>query len=126
MEVGFDTIDRWAAAATCDPAEVEAERGVVREEFRLNVEVPGWDAYQWISDAYDGGIVYEGRLPIDGDPEAILTTTADQAQLSYDSWYRPDKTAIIAVGDLPVAYPAVPVRVARLHHPHAGRRHGRR
>ena len=95
---GFDILSEWAYAMTLDPDEVERERGVVLEEWRL-----GQGADQRIRDrqfpVLFGDSRYSVRLPI-GLPEVIETASADDLRGFYERWYRPDLMAVVAVGDL--------------------------
>ena len=95
---GFDILSEWAYAITLDPDEVERERGVVLEEWRL-----GQGADQRIRDrqfpVLFGDSQYSVRLPI-GLPEVIETASADDLRGFYERWYRPDLMAVVAVGDL--------------------------
>src|SRR5262245_44672663 len=63
LETGFRVLENWAHALTFDPAEVEKERGVVIEEWRI-----GRGAQQRIRDkqlpVLLNGSRYAGRLPI--------------------------------------------------------------
>lgn len=102
VEVAFDILGEWASAAAFDPEEVAAERGVIREEYRLSADAPGWAAAQRILDYYYQDTAYDGRQPIGTSAEAIMATEAGAARLFYDRWYRPDQMAVVAVGDLPV------------------------
>ena len=95
---GFDILSEWAYAMTLDPEEVERERGVVLEEWRL-----GQGADQRIRDrqfpVLFGDSQYSVRLPI-GLPEVIETASAGDLRGFYERWYRPDLMAVVAVGDL--------------------------
>jgi zinc protease len=94
---GFDILSEWAYAITLDPDEVERERGVVLEEWRL-----GRGADQRIRDqqfpVLFGDSQYSVRLPI-GLQEVIETASADDLRGFYERWYRPELMAVIAVGD---------------------------
>jgi zinc protease len=94
---GLDILHDWAGDATYDPAEVDKERGVVKEEWRL-----GRGAGQRIFDKQAPvlfkGTRYAARLPI-GLPEIIDKAPRDRLYKFYKEWYRPDLMAVIAVGD---------------------------
>ncbi len=101
IELGIDVLVEWAARATIDAAEVEAEIGVVLDEWRLrDLGVDGR-----ISNAFNELIVqgtpYEDRLPI-GSAESIQGTTKEALERFYEDWYRPDLMAVVAVGDFDV------------------------
>jgi zinc protease len=94
---GLDILHDWAGDVTYDPAEVDKERGVVKEEWRL-----GRGAGQRIFDK-QAPVLFKGsryavRLPI-GLPEIIDKANRDRLYKFYKDWYRPDLMAVIAVGD---------------------------
>jgi zinc protease len=94
---GLDILHDWAGDVAYDPAEVDRERGVVLEEWRL-----GRGAQQRLFDK-QAPVLFKGsryavRLPI-GLPEIIKTAPRDRLHRFYKDWYRPDLMAVIAVGD---------------------------
>ena len=80
-----------------DPVEIDKERGVILEEWRL-----GLGAGERIQDAQFPvllkGSRYAERLPI-GKPEIIQNVNHDRLKQFYADWYRPDLMAVVAVGD---------------------------
>jgi zinc protease len=97
MFTGMDILRDWAGDVSFDPAEVDKERGVVTEEWRL-----GRGAFSRINDK-QWPIMFQGsqyavRLPI-GDPKILASAPRDTLYRFYKDWYRPDQMAIIAVGD---------------------------
>ena len=94
---GFDILSEWAYAITLDPEEVEKERGVIIEEWRLRS-----GARQRILDKQLpillGDSQYSERMPI-GLLEIIKTASAEDLRGFYERWYRPELMAVIAVGD---------------------------
>ncbi len=91
----------WAGRATIDADEVVAERGVVREEFRLRREQAGAAVNDAFDRVYFDGTPYEDRTP-SGAEQQIMATDASDVRAFYDRWYRPDLMAVVAVGDLPL------------------------
>lgn len=94
---GLDILRDWAGDVTFDPVEVDKERGVVLEEWRL-----GRGAWARVQDK-QWPVVFQGsryaeRLPI-GKPEIIRTAKPETLVRFYKDWYRPDQMAVIAVGD---------------------------
>mgnify|MGYP001466698867 CR=1 FL=1 len=87
----------WADGVTFDPGEVEKERGVILEEWRL-----GRGASRRLFDKQAPtvfhGSKYAERLPI-GLPEIIKGASRDKRVRFYQDWYRPDLMAVVAVGD---------------------------
>ncbi len=88
----------WAGDALVDPAEVEKERGVVVEEWRLSYLNAQGRITDEIIGALLGGSRYAERLPI-GNMEIVRGAPAETVRAFYETWYRPDNMAVIAVGD---------------------------
>jgi len=97
LETGIRILEQWAHAVTLDSLEVEKERGVVLEEWRL-----GQGAAARIRDQQFPVLFrdsrYADRLPI-GDPEILENFELGSLVRFYRDWYRPDLMAVIAVGD---------------------------
>ncbi len=93
----FDILEDWAHGVTFDSTEVEKERGVVLEEWRL-----GRGAGQRMFDkqlpVLFRGSRYALRLPI-GTPDCIQKCLRGAIRRFYADWYRPDLLAVVAVGD---------------------------
>ena len=90
-------LEDFAHNVTFDPGEIDQERGVILEEWRL-----GLGAGERIQNAQFPlllkGSRYADRLPI-GKPEIIRNVNHDRLKQFYTDWYRPDLMAVIAVGD---------------------------
>jgi len=97
FELALDVLEQWAAHATFTDEEIEKERGVVYEEYRLG---RGADEriFDQIFPVLFHGSRYAERLPI-GLPEIILNAPPQRIRDYYHEWYRPDLMGIIAVGD---------------------------
>jgi zinc protease len=93
----FQVLEDWAHNLSFDPVELEKERGVVMEEWRL-----GRGAGRRMLDKIFPVILkdsrYADRLPI-GKPEIIQGAKAERLKQYYADWYRPDLMAVVAVGD---------------------------
>jgi zinc protease len=100
LKNGFQIMRDWAQNATLDPVEIDKERGVVLEEKRL-----GKGAQQRMQDKYLPLIFnnsrYSNRLPI-GTEDVLKNATPATIRQFYQDWYRPDKQALIVVGDIDV------------------------
>ena len=100
-------LEDWAHNVSFDPVEIDKERGVILEEWRLGLGADGR-----MRDAQFPvllrGSRYAERLPI-GTSEIIRTFTPDVLRRFYTDWYRPDLMAVIAVGDFDPA--AVEARI---------------
>ena len=98
LEKAFQILSDWAYAISFEPEEVELERGVVLEEWRLG---QGFDS-RWRDGLYQalfGASRYSERSPI-GLPEVVETAPVEQLRAYYERWYRPELMALVAVGDL--------------------------
>lgn len=102
VETAFQILEDWAHGIAFDSVEVEKERGVVLEEWRL-----GQGAWSRVRDqqfpVLFQGSLYAERLPI-GDPEVLETFDHAVLKRFYSDWYRPDLMAVVAVGDFDTAW----------------------
>jgi zinc protease len=80
-----------------DSSEVESERGVVIEEWRLGRGAGARMRDRQIPVLLRGSR-YTERLPI-GDPDYLRTFPHEPLRRFYRDWYRPDLMAVVAVGD---------------------------
>ncbi|WP_419919543.1 insulinase family protein [Candidatus Poriferisocius sp.] len=99
VATAFEVLSQWAHAATLDPRDVEKERGIVRDEYRLSVETGSSVISSKFDDLYTKDTPYAGRDPI-GTAAGIESVTAEQLRDFYETWYVPSNMAVIAVGDL--------------------------
>jgi len=97
IEKGFQILADWAQHVSFEPEEVDKERGVIIEEWRL-----GRGANMRMLDKQLPAILkdsrYAERLPI-GKVEVIENFDHQSLKRYYSDWYRPDLMAVIAVGD---------------------------
>ncbi len=91
----------WAHDVTFDPEEIDKERGVIMEEWRLGRGASARMQDQQFPILFAGSR-YATRLPI-GKPDIIQHFTDDKLTRFYHDWYRPDLMAVIAVGDFDTA-----------------------
>lgn len=95
---GFLVMEDWAHNVTFDDEEIDKERGIVIEEWRL-----GRGPFQRIRDkilpTIFGESRYSERLPI-GKKEIIENADYETVRRFYRDWYRPDLMALIVVGDI--------------------------
>jgi len=101
LEKGFQVIEDWAFNAVLTPEEIDKERGVVLEEYRL-----GLGADDRMMKRYIPKMLYKShyadRMPI-GKKEILENFKYDRVVKFYKDWYRPDLMAVIVVGDIDVA-----------------------
>ncbi len=94
---GLQILEDWAHNVSFDPIEIDKERGVVIEEWRL-----GRGAFERMQRKIDPIIYnnskYAERNPI-GKKDVVLYCKHDTLTKFYHDWYRPDLQAIVVVGD---------------------------
>jgi len=97
LETAFLILEDWAHGLSFDLEEIDRERGVIVEEWRL-----GQGAGARMRDAQYPVLFkdsrYAQRLPI-GKMEVVENFDPETLKLFYRDWYRPDLMAVIAVGD---------------------------
>ncbi len=98
LDRGLLALADFAGGATLSDAEIQQERGVVLEEWRLGRGATDRMQRQQLPIVYRGSR-YAERLPI-GKPEIIEKGSADRVRAFYHDWYTPDRMAVIAVGDI--------------------------
>jgi zinc protease len=101
LEKGFQIIEDWAHNALLTDEEIDKERGVVLEEYRIGKGANERMRQRYLSKIMYGS-KYAKRLPI-GTKESIENFTYESLRRFYKDWYRPDLMAVIAVGDVDVA-----------------------
>ena len=97
LETAFQILSDWAYAISFAPEEVELERDVVLEEWRLE---QGFNSRIWeaLVPAMFGSSRYTDRDPI-GLTQVIETAPVQRLRDYYERWYRPNLMAVVAVGD---------------------------
>lgn len=101
VSTALDILQEWLSAATIAPDDVDAERGIVLDEWRARDQTPNGRIIDRLTSFLLDGTAYEGHLPI-GGRDAIASITPDVLRRFYDDWYRPDNAAVIVVGDVDV------------------------
>ena len=101
VATGLDVLEQWLSAATIDQAQVEAERGVVLDEWRGSERTSGGRIFAALESLFLEGSPYEDKRPL-GTSEAIEATDAGPLRAFYDDWYRPDLATVVVVGDIDV------------------------
>ncbi|MGY6647519.1 M16 family metallopeptidase [Wenyingzhuangia sp. IMCC45574] len=100
LEKGFQILEDWAFNASLTDEEIEKERGVVLEEYRLGLGADKRMLQNWLPKLMYNSR-YADRLPI-GTKEVLENFTHEDLRSFYRDWYRPDLMAVVAVGDVPV------------------------
>ncbi len=97
VDKGFQILSEWAHGVAFEPSQVEKERPVVIEEWRLGQGAENRMQNKWFPVLFSGSR-YGARLPI-GDKTILETYKPATLRRFYDTWYRPDLMAVVAVGD---------------------------
>ncbi|UOK42756.1 MULTISPECIES: M16 family metallopeptidase [Flavobacterium] len=101
LEKGFQILEDWAFNAVLTPEEINKERGVVLEEYRL-----GLGAQKRMMGRFMPKLMYNShyakRLPI-GQKEILEKFKHESLIRFYKDWYRPNLMSVIVVGDIDVA-----------------------
>jgi zinc protease len=100
VDKGLQILEDWAHNASLDSLEIEKERGVVIEEWRLSRGADERMMKQTLPIQYQGSR-YASRLPI-GTKESLDGFTHAALKRFYTDWYRPDEQAVVVVGDIDV------------------------
>jgi len=97
LDTGLQILREWAGSVSFDPEEIEKERGVVLEEWRLRQgganRIQNRQLPILLNDSH-----YAVRLPI-GTPESLRGFDPQRLVAFYHTWYRPELMTVIAVGD---------------------------
>ncbi|MGL5377159.1 MAG: M16 family metallopeptidase [Cetobacterium sp.] len=97
LNTGFDVLKEWSSEITLDEKDVENEKKIIIEEWRLRQGIS-----QRVGDIQKdiifGGSHYSKRYPI-GLPETINGATSELLKGYYKKWYQPQNISIVAVGD---------------------------
>lgn len=85
---------------TNDPAEIDAERGVIVEEWRTR-RTADWRMFEKSLPYLYGDSKY-ATCTLIGSKENLLSFKPESLWNFYKTWYRPDLQAVIVVGDVDV------------------------
>ena len=85
---------------TCDPKEIDAERGVILEERRSRCDA-NWRMFEQSLPYYFGDTQMARRTLIGGE-EQLKTFKPESLVNFYRKWYNPDMQAVVVIGDVDV------------------------
>ncbi|MBX3042109.1 MAG: insulinase family protein [Candidatus Kapabacteria bacterium] len=101
LEKGFQVLQDWLSNISFDPEEIEKERGVIMEEWRLYQANANGRTQQKHLEAILGESKFAKRFPI-GDTTIIQTAPREAFTRFFNDFYRPNLSAVIVVGDINV------------------------
>ncbi len=101
LDQGFQILEDWAFNTLLTDEEIDKERGVVLEEYRLGLGADKRMLADYLPVIMKGS-KYADRLPI-GKKEIIENFSYEALRRFKKDWYRPDLMAVVAVGDVDVA-----------------------
>lgn len=97
MDKALLILEDWAHNVSFETNEIDKERGVVMEEWRLR-RGAGARTTDKLFPILLKGSKYADRIPI-GKPEILQNFKPETLTKFYKDWYRPDLMAVVAVGD---------------------------
>lgn len=100
VENGVQVLEDWAHQVTFDDKEIESERGVITEEWRLGLGADDRMERKYFPVIFKDSR-YATRLPI-GDINIVKNCNHDTLRNFYKDWYRPNLQSVIIVGDIDV------------------------
>ncbi len=98
IDSAFLIMEDWAHNVSLESEEIDKERGVVIEEWRLGLGADERMRQEYFPILLKGS-KYAERLPI-GKKEIIENCPYDTIRKFYHDWYRPDLMAMVVVGDV--------------------------
>ncbi len=98
LKTGLDALSDFGGRATLSDAEIDKERGVVMEEWRIGRGAQERMQRKQFPLIFEGSR-YADRLPI-GKPEVLQGISYARLRDFYRDWYRPEWMAVIAIGDI--------------------------
>ncbi len=98
VDKGLLALSDFAGGMTLAPAEIDKERGVVIEEWRLR-QGASWRILEKQAPVLYYKSRYAERIPI-GTPEILRAFPAARLKDFYETWYRPDRMSVVVVGDI--------------------------
>ncbi len=102
LDSGFLVIQDWAANLSMEGKEIDAERGVIIEEWRVGKNADERMRKTWFPVVFTNSR-YADRLPI-GTYENLKSFKHETLRKFYRDWYRPNLQAVVIVGDIDVNY----------------------
>jgi len=108
LDSAFLILEDWSHNLLFNHEEIDKERGVIREEWRLGLGAQDRMQKKYFPVLFRGSR-YAERLPI-GKMDIVMHCPYDTLISFYHDWYRPDLQAVIVVGDIDPAYAEKAIR----------------
>ncbi len=96
LETSFQILEDWSRGLSFNPEEVEKEKGVIEEEWRLGKDVNG-RRRDFSLPLLLNNSRWSDRLPI-GSMDVVRSASPEQLRNLYKKWYRPERMALVLVG----------------------------
>ena len=100
MDKGYLVLEDWASNVSMEDVEIEKERGVIIEEWRLGLGASERMRQKFLPILLKDSR-YAQRIPI-GKKEIIESFKPQVLKDFYKDWYRPDLMAVVVVGDMSI------------------------
>jgi zinc protease len=97
---GLLVLADWSHGLLLEGKEIDSERGVIIEEWRLGLGAQDRMRKKWFPVVFANSR-YADRLPI-GTLENLKSFKYETLRKFYHDWYRPDLQAVIVVGDIDI------------------------
>jgi len=100
LDTALQIIVDWSNYVAFNSKEIDKERGIITEEWRLGLGADDRLMKKYFPVAFKNSM-YADRLPI-GEIDVIKNFPYDTLRAFYKSWYRPNLQAVAIVGDIDV------------------------
>ena len=97
LENGLLVLHDWANFVSFEDEEIDAERGVIHEEWRMGQGAQDRMMREYLPKIFHNS-QYANRLPI-GTMEIVDNCDYESLRRFYREWYRPELMAVVVVGD---------------------------
>lgn len=98
LNKGYQVLEDWSHNALLDDKEIDKERGVVIEEWRMGLGAQDRMMKKFFPVIFKGSM-YANRIPI-GKVDILQNFKHELLREYFQDWYRPDLEAIVIVGDI--------------------------
>lgn len=98
LEKSILILSDFAARGKFEGDKIENERTVILDEINLRTKSASGRVMEDLIGHFMAGSKYPNRMP-GGDREIIVNCDPDTIREFYKKWYRPDRMAVLAIGD---------------------------